>query len=326
MKCISVKLFIFFTVLIFMQSCIDDDDSHCNDSALRLRFRYTLNNQYTDLFGAEVHQVTVYVFDAKDKYVGSYTESGDKLASNYIMTIPLPKGSYRAVVFCDNLNTFSAGRIDPRTNSFYSELQAGVTSMADFRIMLNSKAGTDGYLIPESVPGELYAGYVYEALSTRDVSHITDVDLMKDTKNIILKISGLDYLARAAVIPDVYITAINGRYNHDNSIDKSHGTLKYTPHDTSVVGNKMNSYLKTMRLVTGHAPMLVIKHPSASGYVFNRDITELILSTPKYVTQEDIDREDTFVFEINFSQADNNIEISILINGWKINTVIPVND
>lgn len=326
MKCISVKLFILFTVLTFMQSCIDDDDVHCNDSALRLRFRYTLNNQYTDLFGSEVRQVTVYVFDAEDKYVGSYAEAGDKLASNYIMTIPLPKGSYRTVVFCDSLHTFSAGRIDNQTNSFYGDLQAGATNIADFRVMLNSKTGTDGYLIPESVPGELYIGHVAEAQSTRDVSHITDVDLMKDTKNIIIKISGLDYLARAAVIPDVYITAINGRYNKDNNIDTSHGMLKYIPYDSSVTGNKMDSYLKTMRLVIGHAPMLVIKHPSVPGYLFNRDITELILSTPKYVTQEDIDREDTFVFEINFSQADNNIVISILINGWKINSVIPVND
>ena len=325
MKCISVK-FILFTILILMQSCIKDDNSDCNESALRLRFRYTLNNKYSDLFASEVRQVTVYVFDADGKYVGHYSDSGEKLANNYIMTIPLPKGDYRAIVICDNLNTFSSGWIDNRNNSFYSEFQPGVTVASDFRVMLNTKEDAEGYLVPVSVPGEFYTGYVADALSTFDTSYITDVDLMKDTKNIVVKISGLDVITRAMVTPDVYITAINGRYKNDNSIDTSHRMLKYTPQNTSVTGNTMDSYIKTMRLVKGYAPMLVIKKPSDSGYLFNRDITELILSTPKYTSQEDIDREDTFVFEINFSQMDNNIVISILINGWKINTITPVND
>lgn len=325
MKCISVK-FILLTILIFMQSCIKDDYSDCKESALRLRFRYTLNNQYSDLFGSEVRQVTVYVFDADGKYVGHYSDSGEKLATNYIMTIPLPKGDYRVIAICDNLNTFSAGWIDRNTNSFYSEFQPGVTVDSDFRVMLNTKEGAEGYLVPVSVPGEFYTGYVADAPSTFDTSYITDVDLIKDTKNIVVKISGLDFITRAMITPDVYITAVNGRYKNDNSIDDFHRMLKYTPHDSSVTGNTMDSYLKTMRLVTGHAPMLVIKKPSDPGYLFNQDITQLILSTPKYTSQEDIDREDTFVFEINFTQADNNIVISILINGWKINTIIPIND
>lgn len=324
MKCISVR-FLLLLLLFFMQSCIKDDHSDCNESALRLRFRYTLNNQYSDLFGSEVRKVTVFVFDSDDKYVGYYSDSGDKLADNYIMTIPLPKGDYRVVAICDNLNTFSAGWIDS-TNSLHSEFQPGVTAATDFRVVLNTKEGTDGYLVPASVPGGFYTGYAADALSTYDTSNITNVDLMKDTKNIVVKISGLNFLTRVAVLPDVYITAVNGRYKNDNSIDTSHKMLKYAPYNTSVTGDVMASYLKTMRLVKGNAPMLVIKKPSDTGYLFNRDITELILSTPKYSSQEDIDREDTFVIELNFSQTDKDIVISVSINGWKVNTIIPVND
>ncbi len=325
MKCISVSVIV-FSILFFMQSCIKEDLPDCGDSMLQLRFRYTLNNKYSDLFGTEVRQVTVYLFDADGKYVSSYSETGDKLANNYIMTIPLPEGQYQAAVFCDNANTFTAGWIDKQMDLFYKEFQPGITAINDFRIVLNSKEGAEGYLVPESVLGDLYAGYVANALSTYDTSHITDVDLMKDTKNIIVKVSGLDFLTRSKVVPETYITAINGRYNSDNSIDISHQMLKYTPHSTSIIGNTMENRLKTMRLVSGHAPMLVIKHPSIPGYVFNKDMTELILSNPKYASQEDIDREDTFMFEINMSQTDNNIIISILINGWEINTVIPAND
>lgn len=325
MKCIYVNIII-LSMLLFMPSCIKEDACDCKDSALRLRFRYTLNNQYSDLFGSEVRRVVAYVFNADGKYVGAYSEAGEKLVNNYTMTIPLPEGRYQAVVFCDNLNTFTAGWVDSRTNAFDKDLRPGITTVADFRIVLNTTEGPDGYLMPESLPGELYAGYAVDALSAYDTSQITDVDLMEDTKNIKVKISGLDYLARSSEVPEIYVTAINGRYKNDNSIDASHRMLKYTPHNTSVIGNTMESDLKTMRLVTGHAPMLVVKHPSVPGYVFNQDITELILSNPKYVSQADIDREDTFVFEINISQTGNNIVISVLINGWKINTVIPVND
>lgn len=325
MKCISVKLII-LSVLILLQSCIKDDYSDCEESALRFRFRYTLNNQYSDLFSTEVRQVTVYVFDTDGKYVGHFSEGGSKLENNYIMTIPLPKGSYQAVVFCDNDRTFTAGWLDNQTNTFSGKLETGVTMIQDFRVMLNNKEGAEGYLVPESIPGELYAGYVEKVFSTRDLANIIDIGLMQDTKNIVVKISGVPSLISAQEVPDLSVTAVNGRYNYDNSIDTSHRVLKYTPHTTSVTGNVSNNYLKTMRLVTGHAPMLTIKLPSVPEYVFNRDLTELILSTPQYKSQEDIDREDTFVFEINFSQADNDIVATVSINGWKINPVIPATD
>ncbi|WP_455593338.1 FimB/Mfa2 family fimbrial subunit [Bacteroides sp.] len=325
MKCISANIIVLI-VLFFMQSCIRDDGSDCKTSALRLSFRYTLNNQHSDLFASEVYRVTVYVFDADGKYVGSYSESGDKLAGNYSMVIPLPKGNYQVVAFCDNLNTFTAGWMDGGTNTFNNQFQPGITTVTDFRIGLNSTEGTEGYLIPQAVPGDLYAGHVDNALSTDDASCITVVDLMKNTKNVEVKVSYTDLVTRSVTVPEVYITATNGRYKNDNSIDTSHRMLKYIPHNTSVTDNTAESDLRTMRLVIGHDPVLVVKNPATSQYILNRDLTELILSNPKYTSQEDIDREDTFVFDINVSQSGNNIVISVSINGWEINAINPVND
>ena len=86
MKCISVYI-VMFVILLSMQSCIRDDRSDCKDSALRLAFRYTLNNQHTDLLESEVTRVTVYVFDAANKYVGTYTESGNNLKNKYVQLL-----------------------------------------------------------------------------------------------------------------------------------------------------------------------------------------------------------------------------------------------
>jgi len=44
------------------------------------------------------------------------------------------------------------------------------------------------------------------------------------------------------------------------------------------------------------------------------------------LSQEDIDTEDSFVFEVNFNREDNDLVISVSINGWEVNTVVPVDD
>ena len=324
MKYISVNIII-LTIFFCMQSCIKEDISECKNSVLQLRFRYTLNGKYSDLFGSEVRRLTAYIFNSDGKYVESHSVTGEKLVNNYIMTIPLPEGHYQAVIFCDNAEVFSTGWIDNRTNLFYKGFLPGITAIADFRIMLNSMEGPDGFLVPVSTPGDLYVGFAANVSSTNNTS-IADVYLMKDTKDITVKFMVQAFPAGSVVMPEIYITGTNGRFKSDNSIDTYQQVLKYTPYKTTITGDTVSSYIKTMRIVTGQAPMLVIKHPSIPGNIFSKDITELILSNPKYTSQEDIDREDRYVFEINFSQTGNNIVIIVSINGWEINTVIPIND
>lgn len=325
MKRISLNISLLMLFLL-MPSCIKEELPECDETALQFTFRYTFNNQYMNLFDQEVERVTVYVFDAAGKYAGTYTQTGEILTNDYVMRIPMPAGNYHAVVFCDNLGTFSAGWVDGRTNIFRQELKAGETAETDFRIMLNSKEGADGYLIPEAIPGELYAGYAANVVASDDLAQVTMVDLMKDTKKIEVRISGLDILTQSATFPDIYITAQNGRYKSENSIDTSHRMYKFMPYTTSVAGNMVRAQLKTMRLIAGNAPTLVIKNPANGGILFNQDITKLILSNPKYKTQADIDREDSFLLEINLSNADGKVVISVIINGWKVEDVMPVNN
>lgn len=313
----------FLGLFFLMQSCIKENLPACDESVLQLRYKYTLNNQYTNLFELEVQRVTAYIFDASGKYTGTYTESGEVLTNDYIMRIPLPPGNYHAVVFCDNLNTFSAGRIDAQTNMLKKDLEQGTTDMADFRIELNSLESEDGYLIPETLPGNLYAGYASNLVSSDTPSDIREIDLMKDTKKIKLKLSGLDILTRSSAYPEIYIIAVNGRYKNENSIDTSYRMFKFTPYSYSFIGDTLESQLKIMRLVIDSAPTLIIKNPLNSDILFNQEITKLIQLNPQYKTQVDIDREDQFLIGINFSKKENEINISLVINGWTINNITP---
>lgn len=323
MKCISLNLFILLLFLL-MPGCIKEDITECPSSTLQLRFRYTLNNEYTNLFGSDVSKVTVYIFGSDNKYVDTFTQSGDILTNDYIMSIPLPEGSYHAVVFGGDQTTYSSGELNNQTNTLNNELTKGVTLLNDFRLMLNNTEGQEGYLVPTDIPDDLYAGHAADVTSSLNTTGVTDIELIKDTKRIKVEITGLDQLTRATVVPDVYITAINGRYKYENSVDEAHRMFKYTPVNSSTIGNTMETNLKVMRLIIGQSPMLVIKNPSAPGFIYNQNMIEQILFHPKYKEQEDIDREDEFLFEINISQTDNNVVISVTINGWKVNDIIPV--
>lgn len=82
----------------------------------------------------------------------------------------------------------------------------------------------------------------------------------------------------------------------------------------------MEVNLKTMRLMLGQSSMIVVKNSETQQVLYNENMIDQILLTQKYVTQEDFDREDEFIFEI---YVVNNIVVSVSINGWIINNVNP---
>lgn len=317
MKRISINIFIVLSLLL--QSCLKEDLSMC-ESWLLLKFRYSLNDQYSNLFGAEVHKVTIYVFDNHGKYVDSFSEQGDKLTNDYVMRIPLPEGKYSVVAYGGDFSTYSVRELNRQDNTLNNILRKGITDISDFRAELKNTIGAENYLYPTNTADDLYAGFVTDAVSAMDNQNITDVELIKDTKKIKVKITSTDPIPTPF---DIYITALNGRYLSDNNIDLNHGTFKYTPVNSIVQPNYIEVDLKIMRLMLGQSPMLVIKNSITQNVIYNENMIDQILLTKQYVTQEDFDREDQFIFEITIQSKDNNIEILISVNGWKINSITP---
>lgn len=320
-----VPVIVYVALLLVMQSCIKEDLDDCS-AGLLLRFRYTLNDQQTNLFGTNIHKITVYIFDKEGKYVDMFSESGDKLTSDYIMQIPLPEGSYDVVAYGGDFTTYTTGELDPTGNEMSHLLRKGVTDMKDFRMLLNNVEDGTGFLLPVKVPDDLYAGMTVGALSVSGQGKVTEVELIQDTKKVKVILTGINVLSRAQAVPDIYITALNGRYTFDNRIDGAHRTLKYVPLQTSVDLNRIEANLKTMRLVIGTSPMLVIKDPVTGSLIYHKNLIEQILQNPNYSSQTDLDREDEFVFEIALEAKDHQVIISVTINGWKINEVNPVTE
>lgn len=313
-----ISLYIFVAFMLLLQGCTKEDLSNCK-SELLLNFRYTLNNQYTNLFDSEVNRVTIYIFDNNGKYVDTFSEQGSQLTNDYVMHIPLPEGKYSVIAYGGDFNTYSTGELDSLTHILNNTLQKGKTDINDFRLELKNLTGEENYLYPAATPDDLYAGFVNVA-SAPNNKIVTPVELVKDTKKIKVKITGTDLISGT---PDVFITALNGRYKFENSIDVNHGTFKYTPVKTTTAPNYMEVDLKMMRLVLGQSPMLVIRNSATSEIIYNENMIDQILLTQKYVSQEDFDREDEFVFEITLTSKDNTVGIIVSINGWVINNINP---
>lgn len=314
-----ISIYIVMSLFLLLQSCIKEDLSVC-ESWLLLKFRYTLNNQNTNLFDAEVNKVNIYVFDDKGKYVTNFSNQGEVLTNEYVMRLPLPEGKYNVLVNGGDFTTYFVRERDSLSNSLNETLHKGITDIRDFRTELKSIPGAENYLYPAATPDDLYAGLASNAVSSVDNQQITNVELIKLTKKIKVKIKG----PGVENIPtDIYILAQNGRYQNDYTIDHSHGIFKYSPIKTSTQPNYKETDLKVMRLMLGESPMLVVKNSSTSDVLYNENMIEQILSTQKYNSQNDIDREDEFVFEIAMLANENNIGVTVSVNGWKINTVTP---
>ncbi|MEG2125937.1 MAG: FimB/Mfa2 family fimbrial subunit [Bacteroides sp.] len=315
MKRISFPLFI--ALMLLLQGCIKEDLSACK-SELLLRFRYTLNNQHSNLFEAEVHRVIVYVFDANGKFVESFSEQGDQLTNEYVMHLPLPEGTYKVVVYGGDFTAYSVGELNKETQALSAVLRKGVTDVADLRMELKNTTGADNYLYPAGLLDDLYTGFVVAAVSVPENQSPTEVDLIKYTKKIKVKISGIEALGGAPV--DVSILALNGRYQADHRLDENHPTFKYTPISTIIQPDVTEMNLKMMRLVLGQSARLILKNRVTHEALYNEDMIEQIRLLPSYSSQADFDRTDEFVFEIAIVRQ---VVVTVSINGWIINNVSP---
>ncbi len=325
MKRIYINIII--VLLLLLQGCIKDDLSTCKTELL-LRFRYTLNTEYANLFYPEVNRITVYIFDKNGKYVSNYSEQGAVLTNEYVMHIPLPRGKYHVVAYGGPLTTYNVGTLNSGASALNTTLVKGVTDMNDLHIELKNKDGETGFLYPASVPDNLYVGLDTESFSSMNDQRITDIYLTKNTNTIKVKINDPNYTD----LPyEVYITDKDGRYHFDNSIDTTHSHFKYKPINTIHQPNYMEVDLKKMRLMLENSPMLVIKQSGSTrsplrnnpDIIYNKNMIDQILDTGKYSTQEDLDREDEYLFEITFPSTDLSTGIIVSVNGWVINNIKP---
>lgn len=300
-----------------LTSCIKEDRSECNPGVL-LKYDYSLNPDYTNLFGKEVGKVTVYVFDENGLYYDRFSDEGKHLTNDWEMLLPLPPGNYTTVTWGGPLGAmYRIGETNADETAFQSELKKGVTHISNFMLIAENNEQTLTKL------DALYHGKA-DVTSVFWPEEATTVDLMKDTKLLTVTVKDKKVGQSRADATDapyeVYCTGTNARYLADNSFGKKAETITNRPYNTYTTPGNAVSELDLMRLLIGRPFRLVVKDRSNGKTIFDRDLVEAMMATGEYNTQEDFDREMKYDVVINMN---GDTDIVITINGWEVIYVIP---
>lgn len=323
------KLFIYLFPLwsIFIIACTHEDTSNCAQG-IQLHFTHLLNKQNQNLFGEKVNGVSVYVFGADGKYVDTYKSGNIKLTNDYLMTLSLKPGTYQLIVLGGDMNTYQVGEMNnSQSDDFDLLLKKGVTDIKHFSFLINKEHEVDSELNIASELSHLFYGYA----SGLDVEYGTytdaTIDLIRDTKRINVRITGYrfltDYLHRVKQTPGIEVEAlsVNGRYKNDNSIDEYAKKLRYVFSNNKQSDDTLNYTAIMMRLLIEKDPsQLKVILPASQTELYNKNMVEQICKNPQYKTQTDLDREETFNFDISILP---DLNISIKINGWEIIEITP---
>lgn len=299
-------------LLCSVSSCIKEDRSECNPGVL-LKYDYSLNTEYTNLFGAEVGKVTVYVFDEQGLYYDCYSDEGKHLTNDYQMLLPLPVGNYTTVTWGGALSTYRVGETNTDETAFQGELKKGVTHIDNFMLMAE-RAGE-----PLVHLDALYHGKT-DVISDYWPRTATTVNLMKDTKHLTVTIEDVTIEEGKSTEPyEVHCEGTNGRFLADNSFGKKAEEIINQSYNTYTEPGKMVTEMDLLRLVLGRKFFVKVKN-SAGETVYNRDLVKAMLDTGKFATQEDFDRESEYEMVI---KMDKNVVVTVTINGWEVINLQP---
>lgn len=293
-----------------------------------LRFVYEYNMAYANAFPREVECLTLLIYDADDRFVGTRTVTGPELRDeNYRMTLDLEAGAYRFAAY--------GGLACERHSFAMTSVPAAGAAFSDLRVRMDPDCLTDP---ARKRLHDLYWGTL--TLSTADLYAEGTVEMMKNTNNIRIV---LQQEYGGVLSPDDFdfeITDDNTLFGFDNDLISA-GTVTYTPWTTGqaqtgvvIVGDNVvpevasvaYAELSTSRLMCKNDPRLIVRRHSDCETIIDMPLKRylLLLRSDRYDMgdQEYLDRESDFVLFFFLRPDGSWIDTRIVVNDW----VVRIND
>ena len=338
--------------LISAGGCIRDDRSNCitptpTSQSLDLEFSQTINEQGDDEID-NLTSIRIYVFDQSTNRLVRIIEAGpDDIARRFVES-RFPDGLYTMVAWASSIRTMSeSGFRDAvvsgtNTDNYSSPVQVGVTTLADFRMMLDYEtlpAGMYADVIPMVSPMDnLYYSMATDVQVRNDRNQTVGFDFLRDFATFDIIIRGRQNINGNPNQPlNVFATGRNAVYGYDNRIDANTKLARYNPEVGPAGTEPLIMTLKTLRLDVRHVQdmplMLYVKVPATAPATGETDaagtpinLTSLVMSLRDaqgnfpYQNQDLVDRKSSFEIEITFS-ANNTVNISV--GGFGIDEIVP---
>lgn len=295
-------------------SCVYEDLSKCSRMFM-LQPRYLLHTGEGDRFGEAVHHIDVYAFDSLGIYRKMFRDKGAHLKNGYRMPIDLPEGKWTFLCLGGKVGDYEIGIFKTGIpQQFSPAVSPGITTLSDFRV----KAYFEQKENLEYSFGELFFGRLDSVEITADNGGTGVVDLMKNTNKIEVRVKGIADGSSARITSD------NGRFNSENVTPADAGTIIYVPYySASQTDDTRVFQFDVLRLYTDGHLFLKLLNPDGTDVIpgFTKDLINAIMSSPAYHTQEDLDREDTYLIELVLSK--DGVIISLRVNGWETISTTP---
>ena len=285
-----------------------------------------------------MHGIHFYVFDTATGVLASILAvDEDDVARGYFDVTSLPNGIYTFVAWGGGKGSYD---LPP---GFSIEAEIGVTTIDDFFMTLDLTPLSDGEPGDAAPAKEDFDDLFFATASAVSVKngYLTAFPLQFTRNSNVLRVTveGFNLLTRAitrAQAPvEVFVVGRNSRYGYDNTIDETTPLVRYSSSSATVSENEVSVGIKTLRLdIDLHAddPVLLYVRDAATkeDLIEPLDVLEAIMSipgedgSPLYDSQEDIDRVYEFDIHVKIArQPGGAISVTITINGWEIERIIP---
>ncbi len=226
-------------LLALTAGCIKEDPQACY-SGLDLRFHYTLNPLDENMFGPEINELDIHVFDSEGVFYEEFIfDDPAHLVNEHPIHLPLPDGRWNIVAWGSTEkgsleSSYGMGTVDiaPSKYTYHYGIVKGETSLEESRLWVkNHEEGENGRRVVSDDLSRLYHASIYdiETVTSAKPATVVDVPMMQNTNTLRVIINGLPPLDTRAANDELAVSAdmVNGRYRHNNLICQDALPLKY---------------------------------------------------------------------------------------------------
>lgn len=293
---VLVMVFLFTIVT----SCMSDNMDDCPDE-FSLRFEYVLNDNYQDLFRDQVTHLDLLVYTEQGDYLKTYSILQNELkdGNTFLLDLQQPE-KYTLIAWGNTAANLYAKHYPARIEDLYVKLNSTPSGEAD------------------PLHGSLFHG-ITNITHDATVSQSHTMSLTKDTHLLQItleEIGGNQPLTLGAYTLE--ITGSNGTYDYQNHTT-GNDLLQYIPRYSLTGEHTMQTEYTLLRLMPGDDLHLKIKAADGS-LLYSEPLTTKIMQNPAFVTQEDLDRCDTFKlrYEISKTAGGGWLVSLVEINDWDV--------
>ena len=289
------KVCAFIIILTLFCGCIDDNYNCSRPTGTLLRFTYTLNTRYTDLFDEQVNSLALFFYDEQGNHILTKDISIEDLDEENRLYLELLPNNYRVIVW-GNLNEAYFGWRDPRY-------------ISNFRLDL--LCGDNGEVTNSF--GTLFHGATLVNV-TEDVTEEHSIDLVKNTNTIHVIMEGEESGTRNSA-HFASITGCNGSYDIDNNPVAESTPLQYKANYLTLTSATQADFT-IMRLFSDDDLTLSLGWNGMNGDISIKSLAAELMKHPEINTNDDLDRWDEYT--LTYKKDTHGVITLIKINDWDV--------